>query len=103
MTKPVSIRNVSMCAVFALLAASCSGSQLDAPEEQSEDSNQALFSTVPYRGVNLAGAEFGESNIPGTYGTHYVYPDPAAVTYYTNKGMNTVRLPFLWERVQRTL
>jgi endoglucanase len=58
---------------------------------------------MQWRGVSLAGAEFGESNLPGTYNTHYVYPTVTSVSYFKAKGMNMVRLPFLWERLQPTL
>ena len=50
-------------------------------------------------GVNLAGAEFG-SNVPGVFGTDYTYPTHGEIDYYSSKGMNVIRLPFLWERVQ---
>jgi endoglucanase len=52
-------------------------------------------------GVNLAGAEFG-SNVPGVFGTDYTYPTHTEIDYYAAKGMSVVRLPFLWERVQRS-
>jgi endoglucanase len=52
-------------------------------------------------GVNLAGAEFG-SNVPGVFGTDYTYPTHAEIDYYAAKGMGVIRLPFLWERVQRS-
>jgi endoglucanase len=52
-------------------------------------------------GVNLAGAEFG-SNVPGTFGVDYTYPTHAEIDYYASKGMEVIRLPFLWERLQRT-
>lgn len=55
---------------------------------------------VEYAGVNLAGAEFGEGSLPGTYNRHYTYPTKAEVDYFTAKGMNTFRLPFRWERLQ---
>ncbi len=55
-----------------------------------------------YTGVNLAGAEFGEGVLPGTYGTDYTYPTHGEVDYFTAKGMNTFRLPFRWERLQPT-
>ncbi len=87
---------------LALLAASCSSGNIDAESERGVV-DQQLFSTVPYRGVNLASAEFGEGFLPGTYGTHYIYPDPAKAAYFTGKGMNTFRLPFRWERLQRSL
>ncbi len=56
--------------------------------------------SVPYRGVNLAGAEFGEGSLPGIFGVDYTYPTPEEVTYFAGKGMNVVRLPFRWERLQ---
>ena len=31
--------------------------------------------SVCYTGVNLAGAEFGQTSLPGTYGQHYIYPN----------------------------
>ncbi|MEP7102363.1 MAG: glycoside hydrolase family 5 protein [Burkholderiales bacterium] len=58
---------------------------------------------MQWRGVSLAGAEFGPGNLPGTYNTDYTYPSAASVGYFKAKGMNTVRLPFLWERLQPSL
>ena len=55
---------------------------------------------VKCTGVNLAGAEFGENYLPGTYNQHYTYPTRAEVDYFISKGMNTFRLPFRWERLQ---
>jgi endoglucanase len=54
---------------------------------------------MPYRGINLAGAEFG-SAIPGKEGTDYYFPTHAEVDYYMSKGMNTFRVGFKWERLQ---
>jgi endoglucanase len=61
--------------------------------------------TLPFsRGVNLAGADFGENRpLPGTYVTDYIYPNQSEVDYFNAKGMGIYRLPFLWERLQRTL
>lgn len=61
-----------------------------------------------YRGVSLAGAEFGADtwgtgSLPGTYGTHYIYPNQTEVDYFLAKKMNVVRLPFRWERLQPAL
>ncbi|MBF0343632.1 MAG: cellulase family glycosylhydrolase [Nitrospirae bacterium] len=53
-------------------------------------------------GVNLCSAEFGESVLPGTYGTDYTYPTPAELDYYKSKGLMLIRLPFRWERMQQT-
>lgn len=55
------------------------------------------------KGVSLAGAEFGEGNLPGVYGTHYIYPNQTEIDYFKSKSMNTIRLPFRWERLQPTL
>jgi hypothetical protein len=57
---------------------------------------------VFYTGVNLAGADFGGSNLPGTYNIHYTYPTPQEVDYYVDDGVNTFRIPFRWERLQRS-
>ena len=53
------------------------------------------------RGANVAGAEFGA--LPGVYGETYIYPDPATLSYLRDRGMNVVRLPFRWERLQPRL
>ena len=64
---------------------------------------------LPFQGVNLSGAEFGSQNLPGTYfldgpGPYdYIYPPDSEVDYFIGKGMNTFRLPFRWERLQRSL
>ena len=58
------------------------------------------FADTQYKGVNLAGADFGYDTRPGTFGTHYTYPTHEEVDYFTGKGMNVFRLPFLWERIQ---
>ncbi len=38
--------------------------------------------TLRYTGVNLAGAEFGQTSLPGVYNTHYTYPTQAEVDYF---------------------
>jgi len=55
-----------------------------------------------FHGVNLAGLDFGQ-NIPGTEGKDYIVPTNSEVDYFTSKGMNVFRLPFLWERLQPSL
>ncbi|HMB95538.1 MAG TPA: hypothetical protein VKK61_05825, partial [Tepidisphaeraceae bacterium] len=74
------------------------------------------YGALQYTGVNLSGAEFGVStghtgtaNLPGNYGSTYVYPDDPTqnishteVDYFIGKGMNTFRLPFRWERLQQS-
>jgi endoglucanase len=40
--------------------------------------------------------------VPGVFGTDYTYPTHSEIDYYAAKGMGVVRLPFLWERIQRS-
>ncbi|MBL0728917.1 glycoside hydrolase family 5 protein [Piscinibacter sp. HJYY11] len=70
-----------------------------APTETAELTTPGLR----WRGVNLSGAEYNSTQVPGRYGYEYFYPSTAAVDYFQSKGMNLIRLPFLWERVQPTL
>jgi endoglucanase len=51
-----------------------------------------------YFGVNISGGEFG-SNVPGVLGTDYTYPTQAEIDYWASQGMNTIRVPFLLERL----
>lgn len=55
---------------------------------------------VQYKGVNLASGEFASNKLPGRYGYDYVYPDKKTASPFSDAGMNTVRLPFRWERIQ---
>ena len=55
------------------------------------------------KGVNLAGPEFNAAAVPGAVNKDYVYPTAAEFEYFARLGMNTVRLPFLWERIQPSL
>lgn len=51
-------------------------------------------------GINLSGGEFG--SIGSAYGVGYTYPTRSEVDYYAKKGLDVIRLPFLWERVQKS-
>ncbi len=53
-------------------------------------------------GVNLAGADFG-TNFPGTNNVDYTYPTSIELDYYHTKGLNLIRLPIKWERIQPVL
>ncbi len=46
------------------------------------------YASVPYRGVNLSGAEFDYA---------FQLPNPVDSVYFVDKGVSTVRLPFKWE------
>lgn len=52
-------------------------------------------------GVNLSGAEYGDRN--SVYGTNYTYPSEKTVSYFAKKGFDTIRLTFLWDRLQPQL
>ncbi len=52
-------------------------------------------------GVNMAGGDFGEDNLPGN--GNYIYPsDQTSFNYFANHGLTIIRVPFRWERVQHT-
>ena len=52
------------------------------------------------RGVNLAMGEFAPEKVPGVYGQDYNFPNRVTAAPFLAMGMNTVRIPFLWERLQ---
>lgn len=54
-------------------------------------------------GVNIAGAEFGHRKVPGRHAHDYFYPAHRTIDHFIDRGMNTLRIPFLWERMQRSL
>lgn len=62
---------------------------------------------VSYRGVNRAGAEYGDDWDGWTGQTFYTFPTSAELaselTYYGGKGFNIFRLPISWERLQHEL
>jgi endoglucanase len=54
-------------------------------------------------GVNIAGAEFNGRKLPGVTNHDYFYPKQTTIDYVASKGMNSIRVPFLWERMQPEL
>jgi endoglucanase len=106
---------LSLSVLMALTACGGAGSGASTPGNPGVNPNTSAspaptsptpaqpVSSLQWRGVSLAGAEFGESKLPGVYNTDYIYPAASSVSYFKNKGMNIVRLPFLWERLQPTL
>ncbi len=63
----------------------------------------AAENRLRFTGVNLAGAEFASSRIPGKINKDYHYPKERDIDYFLERGMNTFRLPFRWERLQLNL
>src|SRR5260370_3724693 len=55
------------------------------------------------RGVNLAGAEFGENKLAGRVGKDYRLNSETTYRYFGAKNLNLIRVMLLWERLQPTL
>ncbi len=55
------------------------------------------------KGVNLAGAAFSPTKLPGVYGQDFIFPTQSEIDYFTAKGMNVFRISILWERLQPKL
>lgn len=94
--------------VSSSLSSSSSSSSSSVVSSESSSSSSSTASSQPtttamLKGVSIAGADFGELNLPGEYNVDYTYPGQAQVDYYKSKNMNLLRLPFRWERLQRTL
>lgn len=56
-------------------------------------------SNFQFFGVNEAGPEFGEGNLPGVYGTDYTWPTPSTIDTLISAGFNTFRVNTLMERM----
>jgi len=54
-------------------------------------------------GVNLSAASFSPQVLPGTNGVNYVFPTEQYFKDWSARGVKTVRLPILWERLQPAL
>jgi endoglucanase len=54
------------------------------------------------RGVNVAGAEFGQSSLPGALGRDYTFNSENTFRYFAEKNLGLIRLPLQWERLQHT-
>ncbi|HEU4411523.1 MAG TPA: glycoside hydrolase family 5 protein [Polyangiaceae bacterium] len=105
-------RPAALAACLALHAAACAPKPPAPPPPRAETRPEPRPEpAIAYRGVNLAGAEFGADRwgggrLPGVHGVDYVYPDPAyaagydSATYYLGKGANAFRVAFRWERLQ---
>ncbi|MDP3157403.1 MAG: cellulase family glycosylhydrolase [Archangium sp.] len=99
---------VAVSAVVCALALAGCGPEEQFDETAVASTRAALTGPMPYRGVNLAGADFGVASDgtgqnPGTFGSTYTWPSATSADYFLAKGMNTFRVPFRWERLQRTL
>jgi endoglucanase len=56
---------------------------------------------VQLLGVNLSGAEYGNP-VTGRMNYDYVYPTTSEIGYFASLGLNTIRIPIAWQRLQLT-
>ncbi|KAL2813562.1 glycoside hydrolase superfamily [Aspergillus granulosus] len=75
-----------------LFLAFAAGTAMAAPQHKKR-------ATFQFFGVNEAGAEFGENNIPGVWGTDYIFPDPSTISTLISDGFNIFRIQFRMERL----
>ena len=54
---------------------------------------------VQLLGVNLSGAESGNP-VTGVMNYNYVYPTTSEIDYFASLGLNTIRIPVTWQRLQ---
>jgi endoglucanase len=86
----------SFAAAFATAAVAVTVLQPQVPQTPSAPMPMELV------GVNLASGEFAPEKLPGTWGTDYIYPGRETAAPFVAAGLNVVRLPVLWERLQPT-
>ena len=112
MKKRASRRTVLLGALGSAMLAACdgggSGGQQSAgpPPQPSPSPPLPPPPPAPQRllaGVNIAGLEFTSGKLPGKLHTDFPAPDAAEIAYYHARGASTLRLPFLWERLQPTM
>ena len=84
------------------------GAQTSGPPSPSSSHSSPLSSAarpgalIAHIGVCLSGLEDGD-RYPGRPGVDYAVPTVAEYQYFSSKGLNMVRLPFSWERIQPEL
>jgi endoglucanase len=90
-----------MAALAKVLIASAALASLTLPFSATDTAQ----SRIPPRfyGVNLASGEFAPEKLPGVHGQDYIYPTRATAEPFRALGMNSVRVPVLWERLQPDL
>jgi len=97
-----SVATTSSSSKSSVVSSVVSSSSKSSSSSVSSSSSSTPIVGLAFRGVSLAGAEFG-TTYPGIYEKDYIYPNQSEVDYFKSKSMNTLRLPFSWERLQPTL
>lgn len=62
---------------------------------------ESARAAAPMAGINLAGGEFNSRRKPGAYGKDYIYPSAKTASPFLKSGMQIVRVPVLWERIEQ--
>lgn len=96
--QPVTIASANVAATDAATSSAANAS--DATVTSAAATATAVYPIL--RGINVAGAEFGNT-LPGTVNRDYIYPTKAEIDYYAGLGFKIIRVPFKWERLQPTL
>ncbi|HVM38953.1 MAG TPA: glycoside hydrolase family 5 protein [Sphingomicrobium sp.] len=85
--------------IFGLLVSAASAAFV-VSSDKSGTSAATPPTRLPMMGVNLASGEFAPERLPGVYDKDYTYPGARTAEPFLRMGMNTVRLPVRWERLQ---
>ncbi|TGO14844.1 hypothetical protein BTUL_0047g00060 [Botrytis tulipae] len=62
-------------------------------------SSKATAGKLQWIGASESAAEFGETHLPGVFGTDYKFPNTTAIQTLIDGGMNIFRVPFRLERM----
>lgn len=55
------------------------------------------------RGINIMDPGIGPHTNPGVFNTHYTTPTLEALKLLKGRGLGVIRLPIMWERIQKSL
>ncbi|MBW5413075.1 cellulase family glycosylhydrolase [Pseudomonas sp. MAG002Y] len=64
---------------------------------------EARAEQVSLVGLNMSGAGFAGSVLPGVNGTNYIFPVESYFQQWSSRGIKLIRFPILWERLQPVL
>ena len=77
--------------------------QINIPSSSASEDTQPTQTTstsgVQLLGVNLSGAEYGNP-VTGVLNYDYIYPTTNEIDYFASLGLNVIRIPVSWQRLQ---
>ncbi|KAK6080521.1 extracellular endoglucanase [Seiridium cupressi] len=82
-----------------LLGAATVAAVVAAPVSNTPSTIKKRQSKFTFTGVNESGAEFGNTNLPGTLGKDYTWPAHSTIDTLVGKGFNVFRVPTMMERI----